>query len=480
MSDFIYQEGLPLDWSDMNFNLRQMQAKYLDSANSAAIAIAAANFKGNWSALTGALAVPSAVYHSSKFWLLLSNLADVTASEPGVDADWLEIITGNVIGPASATNNELFVADGVTGKVMKGGTGLTAVAGAIAGLTGLSGTFPITGVTSINGGQLAGLRNKIINGNFDVWQAGTSTAGATGSGTGYAADMWQGTRAAFAAGMTVSRQLAGLTGHQYCARIQRDSGNSGTGVMIFGSVLETLNSIGAQGQTLTLSFRARAGANFSAASSAMACSVYTGTGTDQNCVTGAFTGQVTNNATKTLTTSWQTFSTTVTVGASVTQLAAMFFFTPTGTAGAADYMEIAGVQLEPGTVATPFEQRPIGLELALCQRYYYREETGGVSAAPYAGHVQMLSTTQGRMIVRFPVPMRVRPTALEQSGTAANWQLVHGAASTALSSVPTFQNATTTAAAVDVFVASGLTVGQVGYLRATSTTNTYLAWSARL
>jgi hypothetical protein len=31
---------------------------------------------------------------------------------------------------------------------------------------------------------------------------------------------------------------------------------------------------------------------------------------------------------------------------------------------------ITGVQLEPGPVATPFEQRPIGTELALCQRYY--------------------------------------------------------------------------------------------------------------
>jgi hypothetical protein len=34
--------------------------------------------------------------------------------------------------------------------------------------------------------------------------------------------------------------------------------------------------------------------------------------------------------------------------------------------------EIAQVQIEPGSVATPFEQRPIGTELALCQRYYYQ------------------------------------------------------------------------------------------------------------
>lgn len=120
MSDFILQSGTPLDWADMNYNLQLIQSKYLDSANNAAIAIAAASFKGNWSALTGPLTVPAAVYHSSKFWLLLSNLADVTAKEPGVDSEWLEIITGNVMGPASATAGNLATLD-ATGKVLSDG-----------------------------------------------------------------------------------------------------------------------------------------------------------------------------------------------------------------------------------------------------------------------------------------------------------------------------------------------------------------------
>lgn len=127
MTDFTYQEGTPLTWAQMNENLRLMQAKYLDASNNAAIAIAAANFKGNWSALTGALAVPASVYHSSKFWLLLSSLADVTAKVPGVDAEWLEIITGNVMGPASATAGNLAVLD-ATGKVLSdGGIALAAL-----------------------------------------------------------------------------------------------------------------------------------------------------------------------------------------------------------------------------------------------------------------------------------------------------------------------------------------------------------------
>jgi hypothetical protein len=38
---------------------------------------------------------------------------------------------------------------------------------------------------------------------------------------------------------------------------------------------------------------------------------------------------------------------------------------------AGDFLYITDVQLEPGTVATPFERRGYGQELALCQRYYY-------------------------------------------------------------------------------------------------------------
>jgi len=49
-----------------------------------------------------------------------------------------------------------------------------------------------------------------------------------------------------------------------------------------------------------------------------------------------------------------------------------------GTSGATFY--ITGVQLEAGSVATPFERRPYGTELVLCQRYY--EKTYNIAVAP--------------------------------------------------------------------------------------------------
>ena len=57
-----------------------------------ATAVAAANFKGGWADLTGALDTPASVLHAGAYWLLLDDLADVTASEPASDnAEWGKI-----------------------------------------------------------------------------------------------------------------------------------------------------------------------------------------------------------------------------------------------------------------------------------------------------------------------------------------------------------------------------------------------------
>lgn len=78
-------------------------------------AIAAANFKGAWNSLTGAVAKPASASHSGTVWALLNNLADVTTSQPGVSADWVDIggikpsggiMTGHLEGPAGATGNQ--------------------------------------------------------------------------------------------------------------------------------------------------------------------------------------------------------------------------------------------------------------------------------------------------------------------------------------------------------------------------------------
>lgn len=59
--------------------------------SSASIAIAAANYKGLWANLTGALAKPASVSHSNALWLLNTDLANVTTAEPGVSPAWARI-----------------------------------------------------------------------------------------------------------------------------------------------------------------------------------------------------------------------------------------------------------------------------------------------------------------------------------------------------------------------------------------------------
>jgi hypothetical protein len=78
-----------------------------------------------------------------------------------------------------------------------------------------------------------------------------------------------------------------------------------------------------------------------------------------------------------------------------------------GTNGATFY--ITGVQLEAGSVATPFERRDYGRELVMCLRYYWRINTTGSAGQPIAsGNAE--NTTRGYINLTLPQPMRTSPT----------------------------------------------------------------------
>jgi hypothetical protein len=144
-----------------------------------------------------------------------------------------------------------------------------------------------------------------------------------------------------------------------------------------------------------------------------------------------------------------------------------------GTNGATFY--ITGVQLEAGSVATPFERRPFGTELSLCQRYYYRTSGGtGRYGTGYAS-----STTAAQLIMQFPVTMRIAPSALEQSGTAADYGIAYLQTGDSCSSVPTVSLTSQYTTMTTFTVASGLTAGQ-GVQLFPSNANAFLGWSAEL
>jgi hypothetical protein len=269
--------------------------------------------------------------------------------------------------------------------------------------------------------------NYIINGGFDIWQRGTSVSTSTTVYNGYLADRWRWLRNAATAGITVSRQPVGSTlpQLQYCIRMQRNSGDTSTTANYISMSLESAESIKLAGQTVTFSFYARAGANYSGAGNLLTAQLLSGTGTDETVLNG-FTGSSTIvNATPTLTTSWQRFSFTATVPTTSTQLGLYFTYTVVGTAGASDYYEITGVQLEVGSVATPFRRNANSIqgELAACQRYYWQLNSGEANGFAIDTNAVFYWNV-------LPVKMRAIPTMTLPSGSQTHSRLYFGGTTT--------------------------------------------------
>ena len=92
-----------------------------------AVALAAANFKGNYADLTGPINKPATVKHAGRFWLLMRNLADVAADVPGVSDAWTSLDSGQVITQKITTDTQ-----GIAGvKYLIAGPGITLTAPAV-------------------------------------------------------------------------------------------------------------------------------------------------------------------------------------------------------------------------------------------------------------------------------------------------------------------------------------------------------------
>lgn len=246
------------------------------------------------------------------------------------------------------------------------------------------------------------MRNRIINGAMDVWQRGTSFSN-MGANTTYTADRWSCYRGSYAANCSVT-QVTGLSqngNNRLALRMQRTSGDTNTSSLYLTQSLESINSRDLAGQQVTLSFWARAGSNFSGSSNYLTSIVVSGTGTDE-FLRGAYTGYTTPiNQNVTLTTSFQKFTFTGTLPSNCNEISVSLGYAPTGTAGANDWFDVMDVQLEQGSVATPFERRQYGTELDLCYRY---------CQAVKQGVGCWVNSTTCQINVPYIKPMRAAPT----------------------------------------------------------------------
>ena len=254
-----------------------------------------------------------------------------------------------------------------------------------------------TGTPTINGevmGGSYGFKNYIINGNFDIWQRGTSQTISSTSGV-YLADRW----VSFVSGggsasvnQITSRYSSG--GSKNTIRLTY----GGTGQTLFLEQRIENGAVLMAGKTYTLSFD-------TIGVGVTSLNVYSAeVGTDLN-ITSPISVPVTGTLTRQ--------SVTFTVGSSFTAgdiSRYIRFTTSSGNGTTGNYFEIGRVQLEQGSVATPFENRPYGLELALCQRYYEVIQSGASYYKFGTGYVE--NTTQAYVQVPFKVTKRIIPTIL--------------------------------------------------------------------
>jgi hypothetical protein len=377
----------------------------------------------------------------------------------------------STIKSSTTTTTAYSVSADTTGTlvIQTGSTPTTAVTVGTDQSVTLAGTLSLA---SQNMSPYTGFKNRIINGAMQIWQRATTYALTTsvlyGSADRFA--LYQATSANGIANQVAS----GLTGFQYALKLGRNSSATTTGSIALFQALETTNSVDLQGQSVTLSFWAKAGANFSASSSLITVQVLTGTGTDQSAASiYSWTGSAAPiNTTQTITTSWVRYSFTGTVSSSATQIGLTIFYSPTGTAGADDNLYITGIQLEKGSTATSFDYRPFGTELALCQRYYQR--LGGSSTNEFVGTGLGYTATRFFASTYLKVSMRVAPTSVEFSGLRV--QNI-GVAYTV--TAVTLTNHGKEIGGTEMNVASGLTANQY-YYADTSSTSGYLAFVAEL
>lgn len=331
----------------------------------------------------------------------------------------------------------------------------------------INGTSGVSLTGQFDSASSFGFKNRIINGQMQIAQRATSatiTAGST-IALGYSTvDRFY----VYCTGANVTAaQVAGTGATKN--RLQITGAASVTAVGI-GQRIEALNSYDLAGSTATLSVDI---SNNLLTTVTWTASYATTTADTFGTLAAPTVTQIATGS-FTVTSTLTNYSAQITIPAAATTGLQIVFTVGAQVSGT---WVIGNVQLEKSSIATSFDYRPYGAELALSQRYYYRTTPGAVSR-PF-GSAFTQATTEALVITPYPVTLRTPPTALEQSGTAGDYSYGEAGTSFTCSSVPVFSVATIDMAMSKLTVASGLTVGRGGYGRAVNAT-TYLGWSAEL
>jgi hypothetical protein len=249
-------------------------------------------------------------------------------------------------------------------------------------------------------GNFAAGKNKIINGDFGIWQRGTSF---TSPSNVYTADRFQ---ANGITGDVVSRQtftpgtapVAGYEGEYFL----RYASSATAGTRYFFQKVEDVRTFA--GQTVTFSFWARVNSGTASLTTYFYQQFGSGGSADVQSSSGTYT----------VTTAWQRITFTITmpsvsgktIGAGSLVQAAFLF------SDVSKNLDIWGYQLEASNTATAFQTATgtIQGELAACQRYFYKMT--GVSGTDPFGVGTAISSTSIVIQTALPVTMRTAPTGV--------------------------------------------------------------------
>jgi len=216
-------------------------------------------------------------------------------------------------------------------------------------------------------------RNRLINGNMYIAQRATSATVTAGTGVPTASTGYPCVDRFFVYSTGANVTAAQVSGSGANRNLLRITGAASVTAVGIGQRIEAVNSIDLAGQTCTLSVDLANSllttvtwtANYATTADTFGT---IGTPTKTQIATGTFT--VTSTLTR--------YSVNIAVPAAATTGVEILFTVGAQTSGTWD---VGNVQLEVGSVATPFERRQFGQELALCQRYYGTATSQIVAAA---------------------------------------------------------------------------------------------------
>lgn len=333
-------------------------------------------------------------------------------------------------------------------------------------------------INLLDGAQFAAGKNKIINGDFGVWQRGTSFSNPANEA--YVADRFNIVFDGSGSTRTISRQAqtpGAISGYDYpyfFRFAQTVAGTGGTYVGINQRIegVETL-----AGQTATLSFWAKADA-----SRTLLPNLQQNFGSGGSATVNITSGFTTLN----LTTSWVRYTATVsipsisgkTVGTS--SFLQLFFGLAANTVQTVD---IFGVQLEAAQTASNF-QTATGTkqgELAACQRYYYRQNANASSA--YAIFGTGFANTTGLLNIpcQFPATMRIKPTVLDTAAMSTfGWEVGISSGNTPTTITIDSNYSSADSGMAVIAKAASFVVATYYRFGANANSGAYLGWSAEL